>query len=94
MSRKKCRCYSSCMAINIKDPETDRLVRELATRMGVSITEAIKVAVQDQLSRTRPRADIVFSEIQAIIDRGRTRPMLNDLTEDEILGYDEAGIPS
>lgn len=92
--RKKYGCYSSCMAINIKDPETDRLVRELATRMGVSITEAIKVAVQDQLSRTRPRADVVFSEIQAIIDRGRTRPMLNDLTEDEILGYDEFGIPS
>lgn len=82
------------MALNIKDPETDRLVRELAERLGTSITEAIKVSVQEQLVRTKPHVDVAFADIQAIIDRGRARPMLNDLSEDEILGYDEHGIPT
>lgn len=82
------------MALNIKDPETDRLARELADRMGTTITEALKVALQDRLLRTRPRADVAFAEIQAIIDRGRARPILDNRTEDEILGYDENGIPS
>ncbi len=82
------------MALNIKDPETDRLARELAERMGTSITEALRTALQERLTRTKPRADLVFDEIQAIIERGRRRPVLNDLSEDEILGYDENGIPS
>ncbi len=82
------------MAINIKDPETDRLVRELAERMDTSITEAIKVAVTDRLARTKPHADLVYADLIAIGERGRARPMLNDLTEDEILGYDELGIPT
>lgn len=82
------------MALNIKDPETDRLARELAERTGTSITEAIKRAIQAELQRTRPRIDVAFAEIQAVIDRGRERPMLHDLSEDEILGYDEHGIPT
>lgn len=82
------------MAINIKDPETDRLVRELAERMGVTITEAIKVAVQERLGRTKPRIDLIYADLIAIGERGRARPMLSDLTDDEIVGYDEHGIPA
>lgn len=82
------------MALNIKDPETDRLARELAERTGTSITEAIKRAIQAELSRTRPRIDVAFAEIVAIGERGRDRPMLDGLSEDEILGYDEMGIPT
>ncbi len=82
------------MAINIKDPETDRLARELAERMGTSITEAIKVAVQERLGRTKPRVDLIYTDLIAIGERGRARPMLNDLTDDEIVGYDEHGIPA
>lgn len=82
------------MALNIKDPETDRLARQLADRLNTSITEAIKVALRDQLARTRPRMDIAYAEIVAIGERGRTRPILDHRSEDEILGYDESGIPS
>ncbi|MFT4011626.1 MAG: type II toxin-antitoxin system VapB family antitoxin [Nocardioidaceae bacterium] len=82
------------MAINIKDPETDRLVRELAERMGASITEAIKTAVQDRLTRTQPRSDLIYADLIAIGERGRARPTLDTRSEDEILGYDKLGIPS
>ncbi len=82
------------MALNIKDPETDRLARELAERMGTSITEALKAALKDRLARTMPRLDTVYADLIAIGERGRARPVIDDRTEDEIVGYDESGIPS
>ena len=82
------------MALNIKDPETDRLARELAALMGTSITTALRTALQERLSRTRPRIDVAFSDIQAIIDRGRARPVQDDRSEAAILAYDEHGLPS
>lgn len=41
------------MAFHVRDIETDRLVRELAHRRGVSLTEAIRHAVQEDLRRER-----------------------------------------
>jgi hypothetical protein len=37
------------MAIHIRDSETDVLVRELARKERVSLTDAVKGAVQDKL---------------------------------------------
>ncbi|HEV2553625.1 MULTISPECIES: type II toxin-antitoxin system VapB family antitoxin [Alphaproteobacteria] len=37
------------MAFHIRDPEADRAVRELAARKGVSLTDAVKQAVQNEL---------------------------------------------
>lgn len=83
------------MALNIKDPEADRLVRELAAATGESITEAARVAFEERLERVRARtsAPDLRAELAAIIERGRSRALLDDRTEDEILGYDEHGIP-
>ena len=39
------------MAVSIKDPETDRLIRELARRTGETQVGAIKVAVAERLAR-------------------------------------------
>lgn len=83
------------MAINIKDPETDRAVRELAAEAGESITDALRIAAQERLQRLR-RAKAGASRrpaLQAYIDRGRLRPTLDPRTPDEILGYDEHGLP-
>jgi len=83
------------MALNIKDPEADRLARELARLTGQTITAALKEAITDKIAITRARQRTGTSaDLLAIIERGRHRPMLTDLTEDEILGYDEHGIPS
>lgn len=83
------------MALNIKDPETDRLVRELAGLTGESITQATRRAVQERLQRERARtgAGDVRHELQDIIRRGRTRPILDDRPLDELLGYDATGLP-
>jgi antitoxin VapB len=86
------------MALNIKDPETDRLVRELAALTGQPITEVVREAVEEKLKATRARrsgsrADRMrrYEEIAA---RGRALPDLDDRTPDEIIGYDEDGLPA
>ncbi|MEX0407220.1 type II toxin-antitoxin system VapB family antitoxin [Aquibium sp. LZ166] len=39
------------MILHVRDAETDALVRELARRRGISITDAVREAVEEALSR-------------------------------------------
>lgn len=39
------------MAFHVRDPETDTLVRELARKRRIGLTEAVKLAVRDVLRR-------------------------------------------
>jgi antitoxin VapB len=41
------------MGLNIKNPETYRLVEELAKRTGESMTAAVTIAVRERLDRVR-----------------------------------------
>ena len=41
------------MAFHIKDPATDAAVRELAKRRGISLTAAVREAVEKELARSR-----------------------------------------
>lgn len=58
------------MAFHIRDPETDRLVRELAAKEGLGITEAVKLAARERLKVDR-KAEMwkALKEIQAEIAR-------------------------
>ena len=46
------------MAFHIRDEETDTLVRELARRKGVGLTEAVKLAVRNQLNTEKPQESL------------------------------------
>ena len=83
------------MAINIKDTETDHLAREVAHRTGETITDAIRVALQERLQRLsgRQRAATTREKINEILCRVDALPIEDNRSEDEILGYDENGIP-
>jgi len=82
------------MALNIKDPETDQLVRRLATLTGESITTAVKAAVRERIEREeRARGKASVEELMAIARQIAEAPNLDDRTDDEILGYDERGLP-
>ncbi|GAB3929033.1 antitoxin [Microlunatus endophyticus] len=83
------------MALNIKDAETDRLARELAQATGESITVAARVALAERLARVRARSNTAAqaAELDAIVQRGRARPMLDQRSAEDILGYDRHGIP-
>lgn len=44
--------------IHIRDEETDRIVRDLALRLGVSITEAVKIACTATLNANRDQGSL------------------------------------
>lgn len=83
------------MALNIKDAATDALARELAAQTGESITDAIRVALSERLVRIRRQASVAArtGDLQRFIDRGRLRAALDERSAEEILGYDEDGLP-
>lgn len=84
------------MALNIKDPETDRLVRSLADATGETITEAVATAVRERLDRVRGNhaGRGIADSIAQIAARCSALPVIDDRTPDEILGYDTHGLPT
>jgi antitoxin VapB len=84
------------MALNIKDPETERSVRELAAMTGETVTAAVRRAAEERLARLqRNRSGRSLAE--EILEIGRRCAALPDRdrrTAEEILGYDEHGLPS
>jgi len=46
------------VAFHVRDPVTDRLVRKLAARRGVGITEAIRDAAQRELEREEQKLSL------------------------------------
>jgi len=83
------------MAISIKDPETDRLARALAAATGESLTEAIRRALQDRLERESQRSRRGMGvEVRRIQERLARLPVLDARPADQIVGYDDRGVPS
>jgi antitoxin VapB len=86
------------MSLNIKNPQTYRLVKELAELTGVSMTAAVTGAVQEKLERIRAeRSEDVEARVQRILELaaeiGRGMPPgYLDQDFDELL-YDERGLP-
>ena len=75
----------------VKNPAAHRLAEQVSKRMGVTLTDAVISALEDKLQRTpRPLDRVAIAEICARMD---ALPVLDDRTPDEILGYDEFGIP-
>ena len=83
------------MALHIKDPDTDRLARCLAKITGESITEAVNKALRARLEQeTRQRSQpIDQAKVDEIVKRIISRPVLDGRSADEIMGYDEHGLP-
>jgi antitoxin VapB len=84
------------MALSIKDPEADRLARELAKLTGESMTQAVKKALEERLRRVKPaKADqTLIDDLNEIAMRCAALPVIDDRSADEILGYDEKGLPT
>jgi antitoxin VapB len=84
------------MALSIKDPETDALVRKLARARGTSYTGAIRLAVENELAReARPKRsfDEVMAEIQQIQDETAALPDAMTAEEVDAWMFDENGLP-
>jgi hypothetical protein len=79
------------MGINIKNPETERLIRELADKTGKGQTEAVTIAVREALERIDEEAESKrrYEAIMAIARE--TGPLLKGFDWDEAL-YGENGL--
>ncbi len=81
------------MALNIKDPEADRLARELAARTGETITETVVKALRERLKRETAKTPVSLkAEIMAISRRAGRLPRRTGNTPEEIIDYDERGL--
>ena len=83
------------MALSIKHPQADLMARELARTTGETLTEAIVNALRERLTRLKGqrRTLRLRDEIRAIRERCASLPVLDSRSADEILGYDEHGLP-
>jgi antitoxin VapB len=83
------------MALSIKDPETERLARNLARLTGENITTATKRAIEERLRRvgSHSRKATLLEDLAEIRRRWSAIPVLDDRTAEEIVGYDERGLP-
>ena len=83
------------MALNIRNPEAEQLAAELAKQTGESKTEAVTKALRDRLMRVRRERTRrrLADELEEIAEHCATLPVLDSRRAEEILGYDEVGLP-
>jgi antitoxin VapB len=84
------------MALNIKHGEADRLARELSAVTGETLTEAVVAALRERLERQqqrRPKPSTASDILREVRMRLSRLPVLDSRSADEILGYDESGLP-
>ncbi|ASY71518.1 antitoxin [Sinorhizobium fredii USDA 205] len=84
------------MALSIKDIETERLAKALAEKTGETITMATRRALEERLRRLANvgNRDVLLEELGASRRRWAKLPVLDNRSADEILGYDENGLPN
>jgi antitoxin VapB len=83
------------MALSIKSLETERLVREIAAKTGESLTGAIQKALEERLERINreQRNRNLAHQLEEILRRVDQLPILDPRSPDDIVGYDEHGLP-
>lgn len=83
------------MALSIKSIEAERLARKIAEKTGESLTGAIQKALEERLDRLQKqrRSRILAGQLEEILRRVDQLPVLDPRSPNEILGYDDAGLP-
>jgi antitoxin VapB len=84
------------MALNIRNAEAERLAEAVAKMTGETKTEAVTKALRERmenLKRRRSRKRLA-DELGEIARHCAALPVLDKRSDDEIIGYDENGMPS
>ena len=83
------------MPLNIKDPEAHALAKRLASLTGESLTRAVKLAIQQRLAQVEKtqRATRLVDELDDIALHCAGLPRQDWRSADQIIGYDELGLP-
>lgn len=84
------------MALNIRNDRAEELAATVARLTGETKTQAVTQALQDRLDKIH-EASSKTSLADRILEIGRqcaALPVLDNRIPDEILGYDESGLPT
>ena len=83
------------MAFSIKNDEADDLARRLADTTGESLTEAVLVALRERLQREEAKRRIgAAARLRRLASEVATLDVVDRRPADELLGYDERGLPA
>ncbi len=83
------------MALSIKSDEADRLARELAAETGESLTDAVVIALRERLARQHARRGPGLADrIRRLQSYVAKLPVLDQRAPEEIIGYDDSGLPT
>jgi antitoxin VapB len=83
------------MAFNIKNDETDELLRRLVAVTGESLTDAVTVSLRERLRRVeRAENDDRLRRILDLAAAAHRLPVLAASDADAVLGYDTDGLPT
>lgn len=83
------------MALNIRNPETERLAATLAKLTGETKTHAVTQSLRERLGRIRRRRSNrrKLEELEEIAAHCSSLPVLDPRSPDDIIGYDDQGLP-
>jgi antitoxin VapB len=84
------------MALNIRNAETEKLATAVAAMTGETKTEAVTKALKERLEKLKRRRSRrrLADELDEIARHCASLPVLDKRSDDEIIGYDERGMPS
>ena len=83
------------MPISIRNPRAEELARKVAARTGENMTEAVIHSLEERLARLQTsgeKAELV-RKLKELAHHCSSLPTLDTRTDDEILGWDEHGLP-
>jgi antitoxin VapB len=83
------------MALNIKNREAETLIRRVAVLSGETLTGAVVTALRERLDRLekRRRGHSLAGQLDEIARRCAAMPILDPRSPEDIIGYDEHGVP-
>ena len=87
--------YTS-VALNIRNSRTEELAATVAEMTGETKTEAVTRALQERLTKLQRQRGSrrLAEELKEIAVHCAALPVFDDRTADEIIGYDERGLPT
>ena len=87
--------YIHYMPLSIKSFETEQLAREIAAKTGESLTGVIQTALRERLERLNRQQQNrnLMSQLNEILERVDRLPVLDSRCPEELIGYDENGLP-
>jgi len=95
VARPRNKLCSSTMTLHIRHPEADRLARRLSATTGKPLTQVVIEALRGRLEREERRRGFprLKDQLMAISRRAAALPRRTGRSAEEILGYDERGLP-